>query len=166
MGFYFSLFGLDWVMLRRVVDLFACWRGQFDSLHNVTLWKMILSFLMWCIWSGEKEITVVLKTMRGNGELKTFFVFIPCTTGRLHMIIFIFLVLVIFLALFLHLVYLGCAHALLIKFDYLSKNMLDAFLKFATQYFAVSMLGDGKVISRRSGGFRTNSYTTRENGSN
>jgi hypothetical protein len=75
MGFYFSLFGLDWVMLRRVVDLFACWRGQFDSLHNVTLWKMILSFLMWCIWSGEKEITVVLKTMRGNGELKDFFCF-------------------------------------------------------------------------------------------
>ena len=37
MGFYFSLFGLDWVMLRRVVDLFECWRGQFDSLHNVNI---------------------------------------------------------------------------------------------------------------------------------
>jgi hypothetical protein len=29
--FIFSLFGLDWVVPWRVVDLFACWRGQFGS---------------------------------------------------------------------------------------------------------------------------------------
>lgn len=29
----FSIFELDWVMSRRVVNLFACWRGHFGSSH-------------------------------------------------------------------------------------------------------------------------------------
>lgn len=43
------LFGLKWVMSRQVMDLFACWRGQFDSFQSVAVWKMISPCLMWCI---------------------------------------------------------------------------------------------------------------------
>jgi hypothetical protein len=42
----FGLFGLDWVMPRRVVDLFACWTVEFGSIHSVAVCKMISSFLM------------------------------------------------------------------------------------------------------------------------
>lgn len=45
----FSFFGLDWVMPRRVIVLFACWRCQFGSLHSLVLWKMVLSCIVWCI---------------------------------------------------------------------------------------------------------------------
>jgi hypothetical protein len=43
---FFSLFGLDWVMPSRVVDLFACGRGQFGSVHSAALWKMFLSCIL------------------------------------------------------------------------------------------------------------------------
>lgn len=33
----FSLFGLDWVMLRWVVNILGCWKGWFDSHHSATL---------------------------------------------------------------------------------------------------------------------------------
>jgi hypothetical protein len=44
----FSHVGLAWVMPRRVVNLFACWRRQGGSLQSSAVWKMILSCLMWC----------------------------------------------------------------------------------------------------------------------
>jgi hypothetical protein len=46
----FSCVGLAWVMPRLVVDLFACWRGQFGSLHSATEWRMLPSCLMWHFW--------------------------------------------------------------------------------------------------------------------
>jgi hypothetical protein len=46
----FCLCELEWVMLRRVVDLFASWRGQFGSFRSAAVWKMIPPWLMWCIW--------------------------------------------------------------------------------------------------------------------
>jgi hypothetical protein len=33
-----------WVMLRRVVDLFACWRGLRGSPQCAVVWKMIPSY--------------------------------------------------------------------------------------------------------------------------
>jgi len=43
---FFSRVGLAWVMPKRVVDLFACWRGMGGSLQSVAVWKMVLSCLM------------------------------------------------------------------------------------------------------------------------
>jgi hypothetical protein len=43
----FSLFGLDRVLPKPVVNLFACWR--FGSFHSEALWKMISSYIMWYI---------------------------------------------------------------------------------------------------------------------
>ena len=38
--------GLAWVMPRKVVDLFACWRGLGGSSQSETIWKMISSCLL------------------------------------------------------------------------------------------------------------------------
>jgi hypothetical protein len=41
----------DWVGYGwRVVELFACWRGQFKSHFIIEVWKLITQCLMWCIW--------------------------------------------------------------------------------------------------------------------
>jgi hypothetical protein len=41
----FSCVGLTWVMPRRVVDLFVCWRGLSGSPQSVTMWKMVPLYL-------------------------------------------------------------------------------------------------------------------------
>jgi hypothetical protein len=51
----FSLFGLDWVMPRRVVDLFTYWMEQFVSIHSATVWKIVPSCLM-CVHLERKEL--------------------------------------------------------------------------------------------------------------
>lgn len=68
----FSLFGLDWVMPRRVVDLFACWTAEFGSIHSVAVCKMISSCLMWCIWRGSNDQSFE-DSERIVVELKAFF---------------------------------------------------------------------------------------------
>jgi len=47
---FFSCIGLAWVIPRRVVDFFACWRGKCGSLQSAAVWKMVPSSLMWCFW--------------------------------------------------------------------------------------------------------------------
>lgn len=42
----FSCVGLTWVMPRRIVDLFTCWRGLFGSPLSVAIWKMVPSCLL------------------------------------------------------------------------------------------------------------------------
>jgi hypothetical protein len=51
----FNSVGLAWVMPSRVVDLFACWRGQVGRLHFDAVWKMIPSCLMWCLWRERND---------------------------------------------------------------------------------------------------------------
>ena len=67
----FSLVGLAWVMSSGVVDLFACWKGQFGRLWNVVMQKMILSCLMQCLWRERNywSFEVCQQTME---ELKDF----------------------------------------------------------------------------------------------
>jgi hypothetical protein len=45
----FSRFGLCWVMLGSVRELFACWWTEGCS-RSAMVWKMALLCLMWCIW--------------------------------------------------------------------------------------------------------------------
>jgi len=47
--FFFSRFGLSWVMPRRVVDLYGCWWTA-DDTQNSAMWKMLPSCLLWCLW--------------------------------------------------------------------------------------------------------------------
>jgi hypothetical protein len=41
-------------MPQWVVELLACWRGQFESHCSIDVWKMVLLCLMWCIWKEHK----------------------------------------------------------------------------------------------------------------
>jgi hypothetical protein len=45
----FSLFGLHWVMPRKVLDLLACWQGSFGKHRNIEIWRCIPHCVRWCI---------------------------------------------------------------------------------------------------------------------
>ena len=46
----FSLFGIHWVMLQKVFELFASWQGNFSQHHNIALWVYVPHCIMWCNW--------------------------------------------------------------------------------------------------------------------
>jgi hypothetical protein len=37
------------VMLRRVIDLFACW-WKFGRPRSAVIWKMVPICIFWCVW--------------------------------------------------------------------------------------------------------------------
>lgn len=45
----FSLFGIHWVMSRRVVDFFACLQGRMGCHQNSVIWSAFPHCLMWCL---------------------------------------------------------------------------------------------------------------------
>lgn len=45
----FRFVGLSWVMPKRVVDLFACWRGLNGNPHSAAVWKILLSCFLCCL---------------------------------------------------------------------------------------------------------------------
>jgi len=49
-GLVFALFGVKWVMTRKVVDLLACWQGSFGCHQSCDIWRFIPHCLMGCIW--------------------------------------------------------------------------------------------------------------------
>ena len=49
-SFVFSLFGVHWVMPRKVLDLLSCWQGSFRREQNSEIWAVIPHCLMWCLW--------------------------------------------------------------------------------------------------------------------
>ena len=52
-----NLFGLHWVMPRRVVDLLDCWQGKLGRHCHIEIWKAISHCLMWCIWRERNART-------------------------------------------------------------------------------------------------------------
>jgi hypothetical protein len=59
----FSSVGMVWVMFRRVVDFFACWRAPGGRFQLEAIWNMILPCLSGVY--GGKDTIVALMTMRG-----------------------------------------------------------------------------------------------------
>ena len=51
----FRLFGVCWVMLMSVVELFACWQGRFGRHRNGDIWMVVPHCLMWCIWKERSS---------------------------------------------------------------------------------------------------------------
>jgi hypothetical protein len=81
-GVLFSIvLGLAWVLPKRVVDLFTCWRGLRGSPRSTFVWKMVLSCLLWCIWR-ERNDRSFEDNERMVPELKSFFfkALYHCTT--------------------------------------------------------------------------------------
>ena len=53
----FVLFGIHRVMPRRVIDLFACWQGNFGRHQHINIWRAIPHCLMWCVWKERNART-------------------------------------------------------------------------------------------------------------
>jgi hypothetical protein len=66
----FILFGMSWVMPRRVVDLLTCWQGSLG--HHREIWKAIPHCLMWCLWR-ERNARTFKDSERNILDLKLFF---------------------------------------------------------------------------------------------
>jgi hypothetical protein len=70
---FFARFGLCWVMLRSVKDLFASWWSSGRS-RSVVVWKMVSLCIMWCIWR-ERNARCFEDSSRSSEELLHFFLF-------------------------------------------------------------------------------------------
>ena len=46
----FDLFGVQWIMLQKVLDLLASWEGRFGRHRNMAIWKVKPHSLMWSPW--------------------------------------------------------------------------------------------------------------------
>ena len=46
----FYLFGLQWVIPKRVIDLFSTWQGPFGKHRNIAFWKAVPHCIMRCLW--------------------------------------------------------------------------------------------------------------------
>ena len=46
----FALFGVQWVMPGKIIDLLACWQGCLGRHRHNVIWKCIPHCLTWCIW--------------------------------------------------------------------------------------------------------------------
>ena len=51
----FGLFGIQWVMSKRVIDLFYCWLRSVG--RNSVIWKAIPHCIMWCLWRERNART-------------------------------------------------------------------------------------------------------------
>uniref|UniRef100_A0A2N9IS02 Reverse transcriptase zinc-binding domain-containing protein n=1 Tax=Fagus sylvatica TaxID=28930 RepID=A0A2N9IS02_FAGSY len=51
----FGLFGIQWVMPKRVIDLLYCWLGSVGC--NSMIWKAIPHCIMWCLWRERNART-------------------------------------------------------------------------------------------------------------
>ena len=53
----FRLFGMHWVMPRRVVDVLACWKGRFGRQKNRVIWDVVPHCVIWCLWRERNAKT-------------------------------------------------------------------------------------------------------------
>lgn len=65
----FQLFGVAWVMSRRVRDLLVSWRGQLGQCMVLELWRFAPLCLLWCIWREKNARSFEGREM-GMLELK------------------------------------------------------------------------------------------------
>jgi hypothetical protein len=57
----FQLFGIDWVMPRKVSDLLGSWRRQLGNRNVLNIWMLALLCLMWCLLRerNARALTIV-----------------------------------------------------------------------------------------------------------
>jgi hypothetical protein len=46
----FGLFGLDWVMPCKVIQLWEAWQIRSADLWNMAIWRMVPHCVIWCLW--------------------------------------------------------------------------------------------------------------------
>ena len=67
----FCLFGIQWVMLYTVLELFEVWQGKFARHHHIDVWKLVPHCLIWCIWC-ERNARSFEGCKRSLLEIKSF----------------------------------------------------------------------------------------------
>ena len=68
----FTLFGIHWAMPKTVVELLACWQGNFGHHRNGVIWMAVPHYLMWCIWRERNNWC--FEDSKGTiADLKLFF---------------------------------------------------------------------------------------------
>ena len=50
-----ALFGLLWVMLQSVTDLFSSSQGSFRRHQSINLWRAVPHCVLWCIWQEQNS---------------------------------------------------------------------------------------------------------------
>ena len=45
----FNLFGVQWVMPLRVLDMLSSWQGWFECHRYKRIWEAVPHCLMWCL---------------------------------------------------------------------------------------------------------------------
>ena len=68
----FTLFGIYWAMPKTLVELLACWQGNFGHHRNGVIWMAVPYCLMWCIWR-ERNNRRFEDSERTIVDLKLFF---------------------------------------------------------------------------------------------
>lgn len=48
---FFARIGLTYRMARKVIDLLASCKGLRGNSRIIVIWKMVLLYLLWCLWS-------------------------------------------------------------------------------------------------------------------
>jgi hypothetical protein len=59
---FFQLFGVSWVMPRKVSDILESWRGQMGNRHVLCVWRLVSS--CGCAVYGENRMHTTLRIMR------------------------------------------------------------------------------------------------------
>ena len=78
----FCLFGVQWVMPGRMIELLECWNGDFLQGGSGVLWRAALLCLMWTIWK-ERNKRAFEDLEWSTAELKLIFC-VTCLIGWLY----------------------------------------------------------------------------------
>jgi hypothetical protein len=81
----FCLFGISWVMLSQIIDLFTSWMGGFGKSRSALVWGAVPHCVMWLLWrernnrvfEGQEVTSLDLKSK----FLRTLFEWVSITTN-------------------------------------------------------------------------------------
>ena len=68
----FAIFGVFWVMLGGVRELFACWQEKMGKQPKYMIWRAVPHCLMWCLWR-ERNLRIFEGCEHHVDELKLLF---------------------------------------------------------------------------------------------
>ena len=68
----FCLFGIEWIMPKRVIDMFSARKGFFGRHRNITFWKAVSHCILWCLWH-ERNARSFEGCERSILDVKAFF---------------------------------------------------------------------------------------------